>query len=113
MPIDYSRYPANWRDIRAAILQRAANTCEWCGAENHEPHPVTGARVVLTVAHINHDIENNAPGNLAALCQRCHLRHDAKLHARHAAETRRRKRVLAGQGELWSEMQLKGDERCN
>jgi len=79
MPIDYSRYPANWRDIRAAILQRAANTCEWCGAENHEPHPVTGARVVLTVAHINHDIENNAPGNLAALCQRCHQRHDYEV----------------------------------
>jgi len=100
MPIDYRLYPANWREIRAAILQRANNACEWCGAVNHEPHPITRARVVLTIAHLDHDVQNNDTSNLAALCQRCHLRHDAKLHARHAVETRQRKRVAAGQREL-------------
>lgn len=44
--------------------------------------------VVLTVAHLDHDITNNDDSNLAALCQRCHLKHDAKLHAQHARETR-------------------------
>lgn len=34
-------------------------------------------RVVLTIAHLDQDRTNNDPANLAALCQRCHLRHDA------------------------------------
>ena len=33
---------------------------------------------VLTVAHLDHDIENNDPANLAALCQGCHLGHDRR-----------------------------------
>ena len=61
-------------------------------------------KIVLTVAHVDHDPTNNAESNLAALCQRCHLRHDAKQHAQSAKSTRARKRhaaVLAtGQEEL-------------
>ena len=34
------------------------------------------------------------------MSQRCHLGYDADDHARHAAATRRRRRVAAGQGEL-------------
>lgn len=37
-------------------------------------------KVVLTVAHIDHDKDNNRFDNLAALCQRCHLQHDSKQH---------------------------------
>lgn len=93
-PCDYSRYPEDWREIRQRILARAQNRCEWCGAANYEPHPVTGSRVVLTVAHVeNHDPMDCREENLAALCQRCHLRHDAKHHARNAARTRARKRA--------------------
>ncbi len=57
---------------------RAKNCCEWCGARNYQPHPITGSRVVLTAAHV-HDKRPEAASllNLAALCQRCHLRHDA------------------------------------
>jgi len=36
--------------------------------------------VVLACAHLDHDPGNNAPANLAALCQRCHMRHDAAEH---------------------------------
>jgi hypothetical protein len=36
--------------------------------------------VVLACAHLNHDPTYNAPRNLAALCQRCHLAHDAREH---------------------------------
>lgn len=82
-PENRRRYPANWRLIRAAILARAGNRCEGaplhhpaCRAENGQPHPVTGSRVVLTIAHLDQVIENNDPSNLRALCQRCHLRHD-------------------------------------
>lgn len=48
-------------------------------------------KVVLTVAHLDHQPENCAPDNLKALCQRCHLRYDAKHHAKNAAITRREK----------------------
>lgn len=36
-PENKARYPANWKDIRAAILERAGNCCEWpgCGVHNH------------------------------------------------------------------------------
>ena len=66
------------------------------------PHPETGSRVILTVAHLDHDTTNNARENLRALCQRCHLRYDAQLHAMHAAQTRRRRQVEAGQLEMFA-----------
>lgn len=56
--------------------------CEWCPARQGQPHPITGSKVVLTVAHILNDApEDVRPQNLAALCQRCHNRHDAKSRA--------------------------------
>lgn len=36
--------------------------------------------VVLACAHLDHDPGNSAAGNLAALCQRCHMIHDAAEH---------------------------------
>ena len=83
MPIDYSQYADNWHKISKHIrFVRAENKCEWCGAENYQPHPETGSKVVLTVAHLDHDIHNNRFSNLAALCQCCHNRYDAKKRAR-------------------------------
>ena len=88
MPCDYSLYPSDWKTvIRPRILARATwgdiivPRCEWCGAVNYESHPDTGSKVVLTVAHIDHGLENNDDENLAALCQRCHLEHDRGYHS--------------------------------
>ena len=106
MPIDYKKYPPNWKtEIRPAILERAKNKCEWCGFANGQPvfrgktnnkidwfpcfqdavensnlafeQPV---KVVLTIAHLKHNETNwGVPlEDLAALCQLCHLRYDAK-----------------------------------
>ena len=36
--------------------------------------------VVLACAHLDHDPANSDPRNLAALCQRCHMLHDAAEH---------------------------------
>lgn len=89
------RYPADWKRIRLHILGRAGDRCEGsprypdCRAKNGEPHPVTGSRVVLTIAHRNHVVEDSSPENLAAWCQRCHLTHDAAHHAANARATRR------------------------
>lgn len=84
-PENKSRYPANWKDIRKDILQRANNKCEFCGIANYTIKP-NGAKVVLTIAHLDHTPENCDYNNLKALCQKCHNTYDAK----HRAETRRR-----------------------
>ena len=84
-----------WKALRAAVLKRAGWRCEGspafpdCRAEHGKPHPATGAAVVLTIAHLDHDPANNAAANLAAWCQRCHNRHDAP----HRAQTRARRRA--------------------
>jgi len=84
-----SDYPENWEEISERIrFERANNRCEWCGAENYKPHPVTGSRVILTVAHWNHDKMDVRDENLAALCQRCHLSYDHDRHVRNARATR-------------------------
>lgn len=74
MPIDYKEYHPKWSLISYLIrFIRAKNKCEECGAENYKPHPVTGSKVILTVAHLDHTKTNNRFWNLKALCQRCHL----------------------------------------
>ena len=84
-PENKKRYPPNWKHIRADILHRADNKCEFCRIENYTIRE-NGSRVVLTIAHLDHIPENCAPENLRALCQKCHNGYDAK----HRAETRRK-----------------------
>ena len=92
-PENRARYPANWREISLAIRRRAANCCEWCGAQHGRPHLLTGSIVVLQAAHLNHDPSDCDPVNLRALCQKCHLRYDAKHHAANARRTRFARRL--------------------
>lgn len=116
MPIDYKRYPPNWKtELRPAVLTRAQNACECCGVKNytvtrssaenylryaHNHESIAEARktyevvmgsdfpyddwiiIVLTVAHLDHDISHNELSNLKALCQRCHLNYDRKDNTR-------------------------------
>lgn len=111
MPMDATRYPANWKEISLHIRNRDGWVCKWCGAENGKPNPVTGSKVILTVAHLGTQHDDGTPGNkhdkmdvrecnLAALCQRCHLNFDRDEHATNAAKTRMRKRLQSGQMEL-------------
>lgn len=108
MPCDYSKYPPDWKQIRSRILFRADNQCECegeCGLHRSDPGPRrccerhgtparwARGRVVLTIAHLNHDTTDNRPTNLKAMCQRCHLRYDAELHAKNSSATRERKRA--------------------
>lgn len=94
-PENRSRYPADWHDIRERVRQRSGDCCEGspmfpeCRAVNGVEHPVTGSRVVLTVAHLDHTPEHCDMTNLRHWCQRCHLTYDAKHHAETAAATRR------------------------
>ena len=61
-----------------------------CNALHGHINLVTGANVVLTVAHLNHTPEDNRDENLRAMCQGCHLHYDRAHHA----ETRRRRHNL-------------------
>ena len=88
-------YPQDWKK-RSFFIRfiRAKNRCEWCGAQNYEPHPITGSIVVLTTAHIFENIARpHQLLNLAALCQRCHNHHDAKMRSRHSKERRERNQL--------------------
>lgn len=51
-------------------------------------------RVVLTVAHLNHDAADMRDENLAALCQWCHLNHDRGHHAQTRATRKDGQRPL-------------------
>jgi hypothetical protein len=117
MPCDWTKYPSNWKtEIRPRILKRDGNCCKKCGLQNHSIviaktrcpvvegctyawakqnlgfyHDIEDGKamiIVLTIAHLDHNTTNNADENLAALCQKCHLTHDAKLHANNARATR-------------------------
>lgn len=82
MPIDYSKYPPNWKtEIRPAVLARAENRCEHCGVDNYSIN-ARGTKVVLTIAHLDHDSSNHDVqlDRLAALCQACHLKYDMARH---------------------------------
>ena len=97
MPIRAERkalYPKNWKAISLAIREREGWRCGGspaypdCRAANGERHPVTGSKVVLTVAHLDHDETSDDPANLRAMCQRCHLTYDREHHAKNARERR-------------------------
>lgn len=109
MPIDYKLYPPDWKAISRRIrFDRAQNRCEWCGAENQQPHPITGSIVVLTVAHLGVAKPDGTPSdradladvreeNLAALCQRCHLGYDRADNLRRRMLNRRAARLARGE----------------
>ena len=97
-PENRDRYPANWEDIRQAILKREGNCCKWCRVPNGVSHPRTGSKVVLTIAHVHDpDPENVDPDNLAALCQSCHLNHDRPYHVAMRSFNQRQQAMEAGQ----------------
>ena len=113
MPIDYKKYPPDWKERRRRILKRAGNKCEFCGVENHafgvrdsegkfnkmeETCFIDGKiiQIVLTIAHLDHDETNwdVKDDRLAALCQQCHLRYDIQ-------EKKRRRKSKKAVGDLF------------
>lgn len=94
-PENRLRYPPNWPQVVQQVRERSGNRCEGspafpeCRAVNGQPHPVTGSRVVLTTAHLDHQPEHCDLSNLRHWCQRCHLVYDAEHHAQTAYATRK------------------------
>jgi hypothetical protein len=52
------------------------------------PGTLRKVRIVLTIAHLNHEAGDDRDENLKALCQWCHLNYD-KLHHRETRSTRK------------------------
>lgn len=67
-------YPCDWHKIATAIKERNGWKCERCGHD----HDITGG-YVLTVHHLDGNKANCVEWNLAALCQRCHLKIQARV----------------------------------
>jgi glyoxylase-like metal-dependent hydrolase (beta-lactamase superfamily II) len=103
MPIDYKKYHVDWKDIiRPDILKRDGYKCANCKISNRTKYTWDNkvrvilddewllqqyiekghkiSKVVLTIAHLDHSIDNVEYTNLAALCQYCHLRYDKHQH---------------------------------
>lgn len=60
-----------------------------------EVHPTnTFVKIVLTIAHLDHDTTNNDPSNLKALCQLHHNRYDREHRDASRRETMKRKRGI-------------------
>ena len=66
-------------------------TQAWCNG--HDIGPLRIVRIILTVAHLDHQPENCDPANLKALCQRCHNRYDQPHRKKNAAATNRAKKA--------------------
>lgn len=117
-PSERGRYPKDWRKISLAVKRRADERCEcrgecgeqheaecwdgWqpteqkrCGLRNYDWHPVSGARIVLTVAHLDHQPENCDFANLRAMCQRCHNRYDRSKRTEGIRKRRRDRLAVA------------------
>lgn len=116
-PENKKLYPKNWKQIREAILRRANNKCEFCGVENHaigvrdndgifhKINPETSdeyyyveienlkkIKIILTIAHLDHNPQNCNPNNLRALCQKCHNNYDKEHRKQTRLKTLERKR---------------------
>lgn len=75
MPIDKSKYPANWYDIAYKCKEAAGWKCEECGTSHMSDGSIGSC---MTVHHPNCDTLN-PDAVLIVLCARCHLKADRKI----------------------------------
>jgi len=79
MPVDWSKYPDNWKEIATDVKEATDWKCQVCGKQCYRPgEPVENTQDVLTVAHINHVESDCRQENLVAACAVCHLKYDAE-----------------------------------
>lgn len=67
-------YPAEWKEISKRVKDAAGWQCERCGHPDDREYGY-----MLTVHHLTLEKDNCEWWNLAALCQRCHLRIQGKV----------------------------------
>lgn len=70
-----------WEAVGYSSYKEAREVCDGVNRAAVPSWEDKRSVIVLTISHTDHDIKNNDPSNLKALCQRCHLKHDAQHHA--------------------------------
>jgi len=56
MPVDWSDYADDWKEIALAVKESAGWRCEECGAQCRRPgEEFDTHKRTLTVSHVNHD----------------------------------------------------------
>jgi len=75
MPIDYSKYPNNFKDTARKLKDKAGGKCENCGIGNMEDGTMGSC---LEIHHPDKD-PHNPYARTEVLCAKCHLNADAKL----------------------------------
>ena len=118
MPVDYSKYPDNWKDISSAILNRDGHQCVYCGLNSgwyvrlnniwcpiHEEcvlyfknRDLSVFKMSLACVHLDGNEDNVNNENLVTACQWCHLKIDK---AKHALSVKYGKSFLKFQSSLW------------
>jgi hypothetical protein len=78
---------ARWVDLPASLWAAGAKVGDRIACADGGKIKII--KIVLTIAHLDHQPENCADDNLRAWCQRHHLAYDAKHHVITAAATRR------------------------
>jgi heterodisulfide reductase subunit B len=61
---------------------------------DNKGNPTKPIKIVLTIAHLDHNIDNNDYSNLKALCQKCHLSLDKNQHRNNSKQTIEKKKGL-------------------
>jgi 5-methylcytosine-specific restriction endonuclease McrA len=103
------RYGEAWAVLALALKFCADYRCECDGRCGRPPEHLdvhgrcrnrqgeaahgTGSKVVLTIAHLDHEPSHNERSNLMVACQGCHLHYDRAHHA----QTRAARLERAGQ----------------
>lgn len=82
----YKALPLGERNL--SLEWPAEGSWAWCERDGRNEH-LRIVRIVLTVAHLDHQPENCADDNLKAWCQRCHNLYDA-AHRREGIRQRAR-----------------------
>lgn len=86
-PKNRNKYPGKWPSIRKKAIENARDRCQKCRVKNGSKNRRTRKRIVLVVAHLDHNPQNCAESNLEVLCRSCHMVNDAPLR-RYYWETR-------------------------
>jgi hypothetical protein len=108
MPMQKSLYPKDWNSTAVNLKAAAGWRCQRCKKRHGDPtynrfgRP---CRVVLTVAHLDHD-PRNPNARLAVLCARCHLQYDRSRPER--GRKARKMAMARGQLTLFDEMKEEG-----
>lgn len=112
-PENRARYPKTWRAMVVEARARSGDRCEClgqcglvhaggrCDASNGQPHPSTGSKVVLTLAH-EHGValEETSIARMFHACQQCHNRYDAPVRR---AGIRARRKAASADADLFDD----------